>query len=311
MPAAAPAAPAGPSRELTEILALVPPDFADPRADYRAVRATMAGFHGHPVPAHVTVTEAMLGGVRCAWYDDTRAPPRRRVLFHCHGGGLVSCPLDDYHFYGAMLAEQLEARVVMADYRLAPEHPFPAAHDDCLDAYRALVEGGETEAAPVVVSGDSCGGLLGLGTLLRARDEGLPPAAGFVSISGWFDLSVAVPAGGGPDPFLTAEWVRNRGREYAGGLVALDDPRVSPLFAELEGLPPLYLPVGQLDTLRAGVVALAETAAQAGVKVTLEEWPGMVHGWQGLVGAGVPEAKAWFARARRYLDDLDGGAPDG
>ena len=97
----------------------------------------MAGFHGHPVPAHVTVTETVLGGVRCAWYDDARVPVRRRVLFHCHGGGLVSCPLDDYHFYGAMLAEQLEARVVMPDYRLAPEHPFPTADEDCLDAYRA------------------------------------------------------------------------------------------------------------------------------------------------------------------------------
>ncbi len=122
-----------PSRELTEILALVPPDFADPDADFLAVRATMAPFHGHPVPAPVTVTEVELGGVRCAWYEDTRQPRRERVVFHCHGGGLVSSPLDDYHFYGAMLAEQLEARVVMADYRLAPEHPFPAAHRDCSD----------------------------------------------------------------------------------------------------------------------------------------------------------------------------------
>ena len=134
----------------------------------------MAGFHGHPVPAHVTVTETVLGGVRCTWYDDARAPVRRRVLFHCHGGGLVSCPLDDYHFYGAMLAEQLEARVVMADYRLAPEHPFPAAHEDCLDAYHALVAGGDADAASVVVSGDSCGGLLGLGTLLGARRRAAP-----------------------------------------------------------------------------------------------------------------------------------------
>ena len=120
-----------PSRQLTEILSLVPPDFADPEADYQAVRAMLAPFHGHPVPTHVTVTEVELGGVRCAWYDDTRRARPDRVVFHCHGGGLVSCPLDDYHFYGAMLAEQLEARVVMADYRLAPEHPFPAAHRDC------------------------------------------------------------------------------------------------------------------------------------------------------------------------------------
>jgi epsilon-lactone hydrolase len=291
-----------PSRELTEILRLVPADFADPQADYRAVRTTMAPFHGHPVPPHVTVTERELGGVRSAWYDDARGPRPERVLFHCHGGGLVSCPLDDYHFYGAMLAEQLEARVVMADYRLAPEHVFPAAHRDCLAAYRGLLAGG-VDPARLVVSGDSCGGLLALGTLLAARDEGLPLPACFVSISGWFDLSVANEvAAAERDPFLTAEWGRNRGREYAGGRVALDDPRISPAYADLAGLPPCYLPVGELDTLREGVVAFALAALRAGVAVTLESWPGLVHGWQGLVGAGVPEAAAAFARTRAYLD---------
>jgi monoterpene epsilon-lactone hydrolase len=289
-----------PSRELTEILALVPGDFADPAADYRAVRATMAPFHGHPVPAHVTVTEAELGGVRCAWYEDDRQPRRERVVFHCHGGALVSCPLDEYHFYGAMLAEQLEARVVMADYRLAPEHTFPAAHRDCLAAYRGLM----TDPAHLVVSGDSCGGMLGLATLLAARDEGLALPACFLAVSGWFDLSVPDPAKQGEDPFLTAAWVRNRGADYAAGQVALDDPRLSPVFADLEGLPPLYLPSGQHDTLRAGTEALARAALDAGVAVTAESWPGMVHGWQGLVSAGVPEATAAFARARAYLDDL-------
>ncbi len=294
-----------PSRQLTEILALVPDDFADPEADYRAVRATMAPFHGHPVPPSVTVTETELGGVRCAWYDDTRRARPERVVFHCHGGGFVSCPLDDYHFYGALLAEQLEARVVMADYRLAPEHPFPAAHRDCLSAYRGVLAAG-VDPGHLVVSGDSCGGLLGLGALLAARDEGLAPAACFVSISGWFDLSVADPLaespGPGRDPFLSAGWVRRRGREYAGDRLALDDPRLSPAFAVLAGLPPLYLPAGQYDTLRRGTEALAEAAMDAGVAVTAESWPGMVHGWQGLVMAGVPEAAAAFARARQYLD---------
>jgi epsilon-lactone hydrolase len=298
-----------PSRQLTEILGLVPPDFADPDADFMAVRAMMAPFHGHPVPAHVTVTEVELGGVRCAWYEDTRQPRRERIVFHCHGGGLVSSPLDDYHFYGAMLAEQLEARVVMADYRLAPEHPFPAAHRDCAAAYRGLLAEGGTDPARVVVSGDSCGGLLGLGTLLQARDAGLAPPACFLSISGWFDVSVPDPiegAGQARDPFLTAAWVRNRGRDYAAGLVAPDDPRLSPVYADLTGLPPLYLPAGQYDTLRKGTEALARVAAEAGVAVTAESWPGMVHGWQGLVSAGVPEAVAAFARARAYLDDLGG-----
>ena len=295
-----------PSRELTEILALVPAAFADPGADYRAVRETMAPFHGHPVPAHVTVNEVELGGVRCAWYEDGRRPRRERVVFHCHGGAFVSCPLDDYHFYGAMLAEQLEARVVMPDYRLAPEHPFPAAHDDCLDAYRGLVTGG-ADAAHVAVSGDSCGGLLGLGAVLGARDEGLALPACFVSVSGWFDISVPEPIedrGAGRDPFLTADWVRHRGAEYAAGRVGLEDPRISPVYADLAGLPPLYLPSGQHDTVRRGAEALARAGLGAGVAVTAESWPGMVHGWQGLVTAGVPEAVAAFARIRAYLDEL-------
>jgi epsilon-lactone hydrolase len=295
-----------PSPELTGILALVPPDFADPEADYRAVRVMLAPFHGHPVPAHVTVNEAELGGVRCAWYEDNRRPRRERIVFHCHGGGLVSSPLEDYHFYGAMLAEQLEARVVMPDYRLAPEHAFPAAHRDCSAAYRGLLAGG-ANPAHLVVSGDSCGGLLGLGALIDARDEGLAPAACFLSISGWFDVSVPDPIAGGaehPDPFLTAGWVRNRGGDYAAGLAELDDPRLSPVYADLAGLPPLYLPAGQYDTLRAGSEALARAAMDAGVPVTAESWPGLVHGWQGLVSAGVPEALAAFARMRSYLDDL-------
>ena len=248
-----------PSRELTEILALVPPDFADPDADYLAVRAMMAPFHGHPVPAHVTVTEEELGGVRCAWYEDSRQPRARPCGVPLPRWRFGVVPLDDYHFYGAMLAEQLEARVVMADYRLAPEHVFPAAHRDCAAAYRGLLRGG-IDPPHVVVSGDSCGGLLGLGALLDARDEGLALPACFISISGWFDVSVPDPidnGGGHRDPFLTAAWVRNRGREYAAGRVALDDPRLSPVTADLAGLPPLYLPAGQYDTLRTGTEALA------------------------------------------------------
>jgi epsilon-lactone hydrolase len=294
-----------PSRQLTDILALVPSDFADPDADYRDVRAMLAPFHGHPVPAHIAVTEVELGGVRCAWYEDGRQPPRDRIVFHCHGGGLVSCPLEDYHFYGAMLAEQLEARVVQPDYRLAPEHPFPAAPRDCLAAYRGLLhEHGGSDPAHLVVSGDSCGGLLAVGALLGARDEGLALPACFVSISGWFDLSVRDPVRRGDDPFLTAAWVRNRGRDYAAGRVALDDPGLSPVHADLAGLPPLYLPAGERDTLRHATEALARAALHAGVDVTAESWPGMVHGWQGLVTAGVPEAVAAFARLRAYLDDL-------
>jgi monoterpene epsilon-lactone hydrolase len=282
------------------MLALVPPDFADPGADYQAVRSMLGPFHGHPVPEHVAVEEAVLGGVRAAWYTDTREPPGAAVAFHCHGGGLVSCPLDDYHFYGAMLAGQLGLRVVMPDYRLAPEHPYPAAHQDCLAAYRALLESGQ-DPGRLVVMGDSCGGGLALSTLVAARVEGLALPAGYVSLSGWFDLSVARPVARGPDPFLTAGWVRHRGRDYTAGRVSLSDPRVSPAYADLAGLPPLYLPVAQFDTVGDGVDRVAAAARRSGVDVTYESWPGAVHGWQGLVSVGVPEAVAAFGRTRAFV----------
>ncbi len=290
-----------PSREFSEIMALIPADFADPTADHLAVRAMLKPFHGHPVPDHVTVREAELDGVRVAWYSDEASPPVDRVAFHCHGGGFVSSPLDDYHFYGAMLVEQLGLGVVLPDYRLAPEHVFPAAHDDCLSAYRGLLDSG-VDPGRLVVMGDSCGGGLALSTLIAARDEGLAMPACFVSISGWFDLSVAQPNEDGPDPFLTAGWVRRRALDYTAGQVALDDPRVSPAFADLEGLPPLYLPVGEYDTLRDGVSLLAESARRSAVAVTLDTWPGVGHGWHGLVGMGIPEAiDAWRA-ASAFID---------
>jgi monoterpene epsilon-lactone hydrolase len=292
-----------PSPELTAILGLIPADFADPAADYQAVRAMMGPFHGHPVPAHIDVGVSRLGGVGVGHYrEHSASAPDDRVAFHCHGGGLVSCPLESYHFYGAMLVEQLGLPAVLPDYRLAPEQPYPAALLDCLAAYRGLLESG-TDPTRVVVTGDSCGGGLALCMLLAARDEGLAMPAGFVSVSGWFDLSVAQPNEGGSDPFLTAEWVRHRGRDYTAGVVALDDPRVSPAYADLRGLPPLYVPVAEHDTLRHGAARLARAANDAGVTVWLEEWPGCVHGWEGLVSAGVPEALAVWQRTRQVVNE--------
>lgn len=292
----------GQSPELKAIIDLIPNDFASPSADYPAVRAMLAPFHSHPVPDGIVVSDDELAGVPVAWYAKADGSLRNDVVvLHCHGGGLVSCPLNTYHFFGALLVEQLGHRVVMPDYRLAPEHPFPAALDDCLHTYEGLLGSG-VDPARLVVMGDSCGGGLALSALVAARDAGWPMPACFVSISGWFDLSVADPVEAGPDPFLTAEWVRNRGRDYAAGRVSLADPRVSPAFADLRGLCPLYLPVGERDTLREGVAHLALAATAAGVDVTHEVIPGAIHGWQGLVTAGVPEAVEAWRRTAAYID---------
>lgn len=156
-------------------------------------------------------------------------------------------------------------------------------------------------ASSIALLGESCGGSLALGLLLRLRDEGVALPACFVSLTGWFDLSVSGAVVAGRDPFLTPEWVRNRGRDYLAGRLALDDPRVSGAFADLQGLPPMYLQIGQFDTVREGALTLAARALRAGVPVTVESWPGMIQGWHALVTAGVPEAVAAWAAIRRYI----------
>jgi monoterpene epsilon-lactone hydrolase len=288
------------SRELQAIIELIPADFADPAADFRAVRAMFAPFHGHPTQADFRIRIEHYGGVRCGDYTLEHAE-HRWTAFHCHGGAFVSTPLDEYHFYAEIIAQRTSCRVVMPDYRLAPEHPYPAAADDCFNAYLGLLKGG-TPAASVVFMGESCGGSLALSVLLRLRDAGLPLPACFISLTGWFDLSVAGAPVPGRDPFLTPHWVRNRGRDYVGTALALDDPQVSPAYANLHGLPAMYLQIGEYDTVREGAIMLAANALRAGVRVTVEGWPGMVQGWHGLVTAGVPEAAAAWTAIRHYIE---------
>ncbi|MFT4614966.1 MAG: monoterpene epsilon-lactone hydrolase, partial [Bacteroidia bacterium] len=256
--------------------------------------------HGHPVSDNLKVALPEYAGVRCGDFS-LAGNLSANIAFHCHGGAFVSTPLDEYHFYAEIIARETGCRVVMPDYRLAPENHYPAAHDDCFNAYLGLLNAG-AEPSSIAILGESCGGSLGMGVLLRLRDEGLPLPACFVSLTGWFDLSVAGQPVPGRDPFLSAEWVRNRGQDYLGGQLELDDMRVSPARADLSGLPPLYLQIGQCDTLREGALQLAANALRDGVQVTVESWPGMIHGWHGLVNAGVPEASSAWLAIRQYME---------
>lgn len=287
------------SSELDAIIAAIPEDFAAADADYLAVRKMFKGFHGHPVSNDLQIGLPEYGGVRCGDYH-LAGNADSHIAFHCHGGAFVSTPLDEYHFYAEIIARETGCRVVMPDYRLAPEHPYPAAHDDCFNAYLGLLEAG-TDPSQIAILGESCGGSLGMGVLLRLRDEGLPLPACFVSLTGWFDLSVGGNPAPGQDPFLSAQWVRNRSQDYLGDQMQLDDERVSPAWADLSGLPPLYLQIGQFDTLREGALQLAASALRDGTQVTVESWPGMIHGWHGLVTAGVPEASSAWLAIRRYM----------
>jgi dienelactone hydrolase len=183
-----------------------------------------------------------------------------------------------------------------------PEHRYPAALDDTLAVYRALLDGG-TAPDRIAVSGDSCGGGIGIALLLRLRDAGLPLPAAFVGLTGWYDLEMTGDAARNPrgvDPYVDPEWIRARGRDYAGPDGDVRDPLVSPIHADLSGLPPMFLSCGEIDITRDDSTRLAARAGRDGVAVTLEVNPEMIHGFHGLSDL-IPEGRASLERAGEFV----------
>jgi epsilon-lactone hydrolase len=193
-------------------------------------------------------------------------------------------------------------RVVTVDYRLAPEHPYPAAPQDALSAYRGLLDVGDP--GPIVVGGESAGGHLALVTLLAIRDAGLPlPVAGLV-LSPWLDLATSGPgieARAHVDPALTPGGLRTRARDYLGGLDPAA-PEVNPLHADLTGLPPLLIQVGSYEILLDDAARLAAKAAADHVQVVLDVTPRVPHVFQAFAGL-LDEGGDALDRAASFLRD--------
>jgi monoterpene epsilon-lactone hydrolase len=191
--------------------------------------------------------------------------------------------------------------VLLLDYRLAPEHPYPAAVEDAVQAYRWLLAGG-VDAAAIAIAGDSAGGGLTISTLLALRDEGLPQPGAAVAISPWTDLTLqaaSIEALAERDPIVRASDLTRYRDWYLGGA----DPRhpgASPAHADLTGLPPLLVHVGEAEVLLDDAVILTENGRRDGVDVTLETWPEMVHVWHVFAGR-VPESTAAVDRIGAFL----------
>jgi len=291
------------SPEYEAFLASIDSDLVSADDSLEIARDKLEALHGHAVADDTRVEWTTLGGVRAAWIDTPESDGSGRILVLFHGGAFIAAGGDGYLFYAEMLTRACRARVLLVDYRLAPGHRYPAALDDCVEAYRGLLgEGGEPGRIGLV--GDSCGGGLVLASLVRLRSDAVEMPAFAATLGGWFDLeatseSAVHPAG--RDPFASAAFTRARGRDYVGPGGDVRDPLASPVHAGLRGLPPLFLQVGQVDFTRDEAISVAARAARDAVAVTLDVWPEMVHGFQGLAAAGVPEGQAAIARLAEFV----------
>jgi monoterpene epsilon-lactone hydrolase len=258
------------------------------------------GDRPHPLPDDVRVTEVIAGGVPAHWLDAPGTDPGRVLLF-LHGGGFELGSLRSDGELAARLGRAGGMRVLFPEYRLAPEHPFPAAIDDVLAAFRWLRTDQGVSASSVAVAGDSAGGGLAVALLVATRDAGeeLPAAAALMSPT--VDLTssgASMTERVDQDPISTPALLRQFAADYLAGANP-ETPLASPLFAGLAGLPPLLIQVGTADLLLSDSERLAAAATQAGVDVTLQVGEGLTHVYQLLLGT--PEAAQATDRIGTFL----------
>jgi epsilon-lactone hydrolase len=258
----------------------------------------------HPLPADVRLTAGELGGVPVTFIDIDGAEPRG-TLFLAHGGGFALGSARGLAGLASDLARKTGTRAVSVDYRLAPEHPYPAALQDLTAAYRALLEqaGG---AQHVVVAGESAGGNLAIELLIAGKPEGLAMPAAAVLLSPMTDLTASggsYAAKADADPAISAQAIRARVRDYLDGTgTPATDPLVSPVFADLTGLPPLLIQAGSHEVLLDDATRLAAKAATDDVAVILDITPGVPHVFQAFAAA-LEEGNAALDRAARFIND--------
>ncbi|EIP84612.1 lipase/esterase [Burkholderia humptydooensis MSMB43] len=242
--------------------------------------------------------------VRGEWIEPETAPRPGaigRVILYLHGGGYCFCSPLTHRTVAAALAREADARAFSLDYRLAPEHPFPAAVNDTLAAYRGLLAEGVMPGR-IVVAGDSSGGGLALALLMSLREAGDPLPAGAVLFSPWTDLAAtgaSLEENDESDVMLTAVAVANFSHYYLGDTVA-DHPVASPLYGDYTDLPPLFIQASDSEVLLDDAVRVAEKARVAGVAVNFKVWRRLPHAWPTLTPY-LPEAKRAIEEAADFI----------
>ena len=256
------------------------------------------------VPARYSRVSA--GGVTAEWVVAEGASDSRVVLYF-HGGGYIIGSPRTHRAMLAHMSRDAAAKVLALDYRLAPEHPFPAPVEDAVASYRWLLDEGY-DPARIALSGDSAGGGLTVAALVQFRYLGLPIPGAAVCISPWVDmegLGESMETRAAADPMVMKEGLLLSGKTYLGGA----DPRAplaAPLYADLRGLPPMLIQVGDAEVLLDDSTRLAGVAREAGVEVKIDVWDDMIHVWH-VFAPILPEGKQAISQAGEFIKKHTGG----
>jgi epsilon-lactone hydrolase len=290
-----------PSEQLKKVIDIVrsqqPRGSSDPTIEQ--LRAGMEKL-AERVASDVRCEPTIAGGVKAEWIVPPGADAER-VLLYFHGGGYVMGSINTHRAMVARMVRAARARALMIDYRLAPEHPFPAAVEDATRAYRWLLTQGY-EPRRIALAGDSAGGGLTLAALLALRDALTPLPACAVPISPWTDAEgtgASVKTNAAKDPMVREADLLRYGKLY-GGNTDLRNPLVSPLYGDYRGIPPLLIQVGEAEIILDDSTRVAERAKHSGVRVDLEVWDEMVHVWH-VFAKLLPEARQAIEKMGSYV----------
>jgi acetyl esterase/lipase len=233
-----------------------------------------------PVAADVELTAVDAGGVPAEW-SSVPGSDRSRVILFFHGGGYCSGSIRSHRRMVSEAGRAAAARTLAVGYRLAPEHPFPAALDDAISAWRYLRAQGIV-AAHIAVGGDSAGGGLTVALINKLREDGEQPPGCAWLVSPWTDLTMSgatLSSKDAVDPLIHKSYLEELANAYVPAGMDRKDPRISPLYARLEKFPPTLIQVGSAETLLSDATRFAEALGTANVAVALEIWPHMIHAW--------------------------------
>jgi acetyl esterase/lipase len=274
---------------------------ANPRLDIVSLRSVLDEMQLlASEPTAVTYEDVVAGGRPALWVNPIGADTDRVILF-CHGGGFIAGSINCHRKLAAHLAKAAGCRTLIPDFRLAPEYRFPAQLDDCTAAYLWLLEQG-FDPAHIATAGDSAGGNLAASVCLNLRDQGVKLPAAIICISPWFDMEA-----NGPSMETNAGRCAIGKRETYEKIIAMvlnghsaKDPLANPLYADLTGLPPVYLGAASEELLLDNSFRFAEIARKSGLDVTIDVAEGMHHVYEFMAGRA-PEADKAIAEIARWL----------